>query len=144
MKKMVLIGSVGAGKTTISQVLMKQEITYKKTQMIEVLDSTVIDTPGEYMDRVQMRGALIITSVEADVICLVQSAADMKSMIPPGYVGAFAKPVIGIVTQIDLADEKQIQLAADKLRNAGVKEVFPVSCFTKQGFEPLIEYLRND
>lgn len=143
MKRVILIGSVEAGKTTISQILMNREVLYKKTQMVEVIDSTIIDTPGEYVDRVQMRGALIITAVDADVICLIQSATDVKSMLPPGYAGAFAKPVIGIVTKKDLADEKQVELAVSKLKNAGVEKNFIVSCCTREGFEELIEYLEN-
>lgn len=143
MKRVILIGSVGAGKTTISQVLMNQELLYRKTQMIEVINSTIIDTPGEYVDRAQMRGALIISAVDADVICLVQSATDEQSMIPPGYAGAFAKPVIGIVTKMDLADEKQVESAINKLKNAGVEQYFMVSCCTKEGFEQLLKYLEH-
>lgn len=144
MKKVILIGSVGAGKTSISQILTKRELSYKKTQMIEVIDSTIIDTPGEYIDRVQMRGALMISSVDADIICLVQSATDMKSMIPPGYAGAFAKPVIGIINKVDLADERQVQFAESRLNNAGVKVVFAVSCVDQAGFTPLLEYLNDN
>lgn len=143
MKRVILIGSVGAGKTTISQVLMNQKLLYKKTQMVEVIDASIIDTPGEFVDRAQMRGALIVTAVDADVICLIQSATDEKSMLPPGYSSAFAKPVIGIVTKKDLADEKQVEVAIQKLKNAGVDKSFTVSCYTKEGFEELLEYLEK-
>lgn len=143
MKRIILIGSVDAGKTTLGQVLLKQKRQYKKTQMIEVLDSVVIDTPGEYTDRAQMWGALIVSAADADVIALVQSALDESSMLPPGYAGAFAKPVIGIVTKQDLADERQISQAADKLKSAGAERCFVLSSCTHEGVKELMEYLEN-
>ena len=47
MKKIILIGRVAAGKTTLTQALRGEEIKYYKTQYVNYLD-TVIDTPGEY------------------------------------------------------------------------------------------------
>ena len=47
MKKIILIGRVAAGKTTLTQALRGEEIHYYKTQYVNYLD-TVIDTPGEY------------------------------------------------------------------------------------------------
>lgn len=143
MKRVIFIGSVGSGKTTISQVLSNQELAYKKTQMVEIVDSKIIDTPGEYLDRVQMRGALMITSADVDVICLIQSAVDEKTMIPPGYAGSFAKPVIGIVTKKDIAEKEQIDLAINKLKNAGAERCFVVSSYSKEGMEELIAYLEE-
>ena len=50
MKKLMLIGRVAAGKTTLTQALRGEEIKYFKTQYVNYLD-TVIDTPGEYTER---------------------------------------------------------------------------------------------
>ena len=44
MKKIILIGNVACGKTTICQYLNHMEIKYKKTQALEVYNTT-IDTP---------------------------------------------------------------------------------------------------
>ena len=49
MKKIILIGNVACGKTTICQYLNHMEIKYKKTQALEVYNTT-IDTPGEYLE----------------------------------------------------------------------------------------------
>ena len=49
MKKIILIGRVAAGKTTLTQALRGEEIHYYKTQYINYLDS-VIDTPGEKIE----------------------------------------------------------------------------------------------
>ena len=57
MKKIILIGRVAAGKTTLTQAIRGEEIKYFKTQYVNYLD-TVIDTPGEYTELRQPSGAL--------------------------------------------------------------------------------------
>ena len=66
MKKIILIGRVAAGKTTLTQALRGEEIHYFKTQYVNYLD-TIIDTPGEYTELRQTSGALALYSYEADV-----------------------------------------------------------------------------
>ena len=50
--KIMLIGPSAAGKTTLIQRLIDEEIKYDKTQAVEYIGN-FIDTPGEYM---QQRG----------------------------------------------------------------------------------------
>lgn len=47
MKKIMLVGRSGAGKTTLTQAMKGKKITYHKTQYINNYD-VIIDTPGEY------------------------------------------------------------------------------------------------
>ena len=79
MKKIILIGRVAAGKTTLTQALNGEDIHYYKTQYINYLD-TIIDTPGEYTELRQTSGALALYAYEADVVGLVLSA---KSFVKP-------------------------------------------------------------
>ena len=37
MKKVIFIGNIGCGKTTLSQAILGDELEYKKTQAVEVL-----------------------------------------------------------------------------------------------------------
>ena len=62
MKKLMLIGKVSCGKTTLCQYLTNQQMTYKKTQALTVTDN-IIDTPGEYVERRQFYQALAVTSM---------------------------------------------------------------------------------
>ncbi len=142
MKRIIFIGPVGCGKTTISEAILGGDIEYRKTQAIQIMGNSILDTPGEYLERVQMRGALTISSADAEVVGLIQSAVEMRSMLPPGYGGSFAKPVIGIVTKIDIASEEQIRLAEEKLIQAGAEKIFYVSSITGEGLESLREYLK--
>lgn len=67
---MILIGKTAAGKTTLCQYLTHQDLVYHKTQTIAVMGGQFIDTPGEYLERVRMRGALSVTAADADITCL--------------------------------------------------------------------------
>ena len=127
MKNIIFIGTIGCGKTTLSQAIKGEKISYKKTQAVEVVGGSILDTPGEFLERAQMRG-------------LVQSATEERNMFSPCYAGSFAKEVIGIVTKIDLADEKQIEAAENKLRIAGATKLFRVSNYTKEGLQALLDY----
>ena len=49
MKKLILMGRVAAGKTTLTQALKGEQLHYCKTQYINYYD-TIIDTPGEYTE----------------------------------------------------------------------------------------------
>ena len=140
MRKIILIGRSGAGKTTLTQALKGEEIKYHKTQYVNYFES-IIDTPGEYLERTYLRGALTVTAVDADVIVLVQQANEGGTMFPPGYSSTFAKPCIGVVTKSDLADDKQIEDAKKYLVAAGAKKVFVTSSYEGTGFEALLEYL---
>ena len=46
MKRAMLVGAIGCGKTTLTQRLKAQELKYNKTQAIE-FSANIIDTPGE-------------------------------------------------------------------------------------------------
>ena len=70
MKKIMVIGRVGCGKTTLCQRLFQKELQYQKTQSIELVGGTAIDTPGEYVENRAFYRALVVSGVEADVILL--------------------------------------------------------------------------
>lgn len=143
MKRIIFIGNIGCGKTTLSQAILGEDLVYKKTQAVEVRGGSIIDTPGEYLEMNHYRGALMITSADAELLGFVQSAIDDKAMFPPSYAGSFAKKAIGIVSKIDGATKKQIDRAEEWLRMAGVERVFKISSKTGEGMKELLEYLED-
>ena len=144
MKKCIMIGSVGSGKTTLSQALTGAEIRYHKTQGVSIWADRILDTPGEYLDRRPFQGALMLTSAEAEIVVLVQSATDPRCMFSPCYAGSFAKEVIGVVTKIDAATETMIREAELRLKMAGAVRIYKVSAVTGEGLDALMEELRED
>ncbi|MBS4537837.1 EutP/PduV family microcompartment system protein [Clostridium sp. D2Q-11] len=140
MKKVILIGEIGCGKTTFVQSLKEIDMEYKKTQTMEYYEN-VIDTPGEYLENRRYYNALIVSSYDCDVIGLVQDSSSKKCSFPPSFASIFAKPVIGIITKID-KESKDLEYATACLKLAGVKEIFKVSAVEKVGIDQFKDYLK--
>lgn len=141
MKKMIILGNVSCGKTTLCQRLFGQDINYKKTQAVELVGDA-IDTPGEYIQNKKLCRALITTAADADRILILQDATDSVCMFSPGMNSMFQKPMLGVITKTDLVENpEQLEQAEGLLRLAGADIVFKVSGLTGEGVEKLIEYL---
>lgn len=141
MKKLMLIGKTSCGKTTLTQAINEKNLYYKKTQSVEIIDG-IIDTPGEYIESRLYYNALLVTSVDSDVIAMVQDCTVENSIFPPIFASRFSKPVIGIITKIDLCcDEKKLKIAEEFLISAGVEKIFKVSSYNRCGIDSLKDYL---
>lgn len=142
MRKILLVGRSGAGKTTLTQALKGKEISYHKTQYINNYD-VIIDTPGEYAENKMLARALILFSYEADIVGLLMSAMEDYSLYSPNIVSLGTREVIGIVTQIDRPGAR-IDLATMWLELAGCKKIFYVSSVTGEGVADILEYLKEE
>ena len=131
-------------KTTLGQALNGDDIHYKKPQAVEIIGRNMIDLPGEFLERADRRGALMMSTMDAEVVVFVESATEERSMFPPEYAGAFAKEIIGVVTKIDIATPEQIARAEKKLQYAGAKKLFRISSVTGAGLQELEAYLNDD
>lgn len=141
MKKIILIGRSEAGKTTLTQALKGESITYKKTQYVNYFD-VIIDTPGEYLQTARLGSALALYSYEADVVGLLLSSTEPYSLYPPNITCMVNREVIGIVTKIDVP-EGSPQRAAKWLQLTGCKKIFYVNSETGEGVSDILEYLRE-
>ncbi|ATW25324.1 EutP/PduV family microcompartment system protein [Candidatus Formimonas warabiya] len=142
--RVMLVGAVGSGKTTLARVLNKEEAgAVKKTQAMEYSASS-IDTPGEYVENPSYYRALFATSLEADAVVFIQDATRNRSIFPPGFAGAFAKPTFGVVTKIDHA-QADVDRAREFLKSIGLSGgIHAVSAFTGAGMEDLRKILNWD
>ena len=140
-RRIILIGRSTAGKTTLCLRINHEQLQYHKTQTVQIVNQSMIDTPGEYLERRYFRGALMVTAADADTIVLVQDATEKGSMFPPAYSSMFAKPCVGVVTKSDLASEHEISNARQYLKAAGAGEIFVVSSVTGEGVEALVRHL---
>ena len=141
MKKLILIGRVGAGKTTLTQALKHEDINYRKTQYIGYED-WLIDTPGEYLENACLASALALYSYEADVVGILMASNEPYSLYPPNCVCHVNRDVIGIVTKMH-DEEGNVERAERWLRLTGCKKIFVVDSVTGEGVENIINYLSD-
>jgi ethanolamine utilization protein EutP len=140
MKKLLMIGTVSCGKTTLSQYLSGMELVYKKTQALDVI-GTAIDTPGEYLEhRAYMRN-LMVLSADVDYALFLMDPTQERFMYSPGHPASFPVPVIGVVTKIDIATPKQIADAREMLEITGADPIFSISSYTGEGIHELLKYI---
>ena len=139
MKKLILIGRSGVGKTTLTQALKGEKTHYHKTQYIDYGDF-LIDTPGEYAENHDLGAALCLYAYEADIVALLIAADEQYSLFPPNITCMVNREVIGIVTKCDKADPKQ---AEEWLRLSGCETVFWVDSKTGTGTNKVLDYLKN-
>ena len=138
MVKLILIGPVSCGKSTLCQALNDKERVYKKTQVIEIA-ANVIDTPGEYLELRYFNRVLSVAAAGADVVLLLQDCTDSRPLYSPAFSTMFGqKPVFGVISKIDKAkSNEQITRAENILRNAGASKIFRVSGMSGAGIEEL-------
>ncbi len=142
MKKIVLMGRSECGKTTLTQALKGEKISYHKTQYVNNFD-VIIDTPGEYAETKSLGYALAMYSYEADVVGLLLSAIEPYSLYPPCITPLANREVIGIVTKIDHKNANP-KRAETWLRLAGCKKIFFISAKEGVGISDILEYLKEE
>ena len=140
MKKIMLVGTVGCGKTTLCQRLNGLEQSYKKTQAVEVVNHT-IDTPGEYFEHRSFLRSLMTTSVDVDLVLFLVDPTQERWMYSPGMATAFPVPVAGVVTKTDLADDKALREARELLEITGADPIFAISSVAGDGMAELLAFL---
>jgi ethanolamine utilization protein EutP len=140
MKKVMMIGAVGAGKSTLIKALFGESEPATKTQSLTYRD-WIIDTPGEYSENPLYYRSLIATSHETAAVVLVQDAARNRNYFPPGFEQGFPVLTIGAVTKID-HPKADIDRAITLLRQALPEgEIFLTSAASTVGIQQLKERL---
>lgn len=142
MKKIMVIGAVDSGKTSLLMAIHGETGQVSKTQTIGYKSFT-IDTPGEYMENPRMYRALMSTSLEAKCIMFTQDSTVSKSIFPPGFARAFNCMSIGVITKID-HPQSNPQRANELLMELGLKgPIFKVSALSGEGIDELKSFISS-
>lgn len=142
MRKIMFIGRSEAGKTTLTQAMKGNTITYHKTQYVNHYD-VIIDTPGEYLQSKNLISALAVFTAEADVIGLLMDATEPFSLYSPNLTPVCNREVVGVVTKIDHWAAQPAQAAA-WLELADCKKIFYTSAYTGEGIADILSYLKEE
>ena len=138
--KVMLLGKIGCGKTTLTQRLNEQDVVYAKTQAVSY-ENNIIDTPGEYIENKFFFRALLVTAAEAEKKRIEAEKHEETNFFPPNFKSMFlGKDVIGVITKIDKVSD--YSRAEEILRESGVEEIFYISKTDNEGLEKLKERLK--
>jgi ethanolamine utilization protein EutP len=135
MKRMMLVGETGSGKSALIRALSGEEFTQKRTMAVEFCGQ-FINTPGEFLENRRFYRALITTAVDCDILALLQDATRSSCLFPPQFATMFNRTVVGVVTKVDEAGAN-VERAERFLRTAGVGVLVHSSIKTGVGLDTL-------
>ena len=139
MPRIMLIGEWRSGKSTLIRTLSRSDYRPRKVFAVEH-HGDFVNTPSEFLENRRWYPALITASAHCDTLIFVQDATRTTCQIAPALAAMFNRKVIGVITKTDLP-EANVSRAERFLRNAGVREIFPVSLATGQGVAGLSHVL---
>ena len=144
-KRIMIIGGIGCGKTTLASHLEAEPFPVRKMPNM-VYRPYTLEAPGTYLESTWMRQHLIIAAQDASCVLMLADASVLRNIYPPGFANAFRVPVIGVVTRCRTSSEKGIREAGKQLERAGIRgpffylELDPDCCDTVN-LEALKQYL---
>lgn len=141
--KIMIIGGIGAGKSSLSARINNSKEEVRKTQTLTYCDLT-IDTPGEYIENPFMYKNIISAAEEADLVMFVQDLEQVRCVYPPGMARTFNKDTVGVVTKAD-GNLDNLPAIFLNFKEMGLEEPFFItSVKTGQGIEELKKFLFED
>lgn len=129
MARFVLVGAIGAGKTTLFNALHGADEQAVKTQAVEYDEQGCMDTPGEFFSHPRLYHALINSTSDVDILVYVHAADDPECRLPAGLLDVYSeRRVMGVITKVDVPGVDLPAVHA-LLQSHGIPEpIFEVSC----------------
>jgi len=139
--RIMVVGPVGSGKSTLIAALQGKDLKVRKTQALK-FDAHTIDTPGEYIENPRFYRALLATAWQADYVLFLQDATMNRSYYPPGIAQTFPGHTLGVITKVDCRNANVVR-AGQFLKALGLKgETYCVSSVTGSGLTELKQCIR--
>lgn len=139
----MIIGAIGAGKSTLTKALLKKDEQAVKTQSLQY-EGWIVDTPGEYLENPLFYKNLMATSYEVTHLIYLQDATRRHSNFPPFFGTGISKLPIGVVAKADLA-EADVAHAVQLLKQVfGRAPIVVTSAVEKMGLEHIEQLVACD
>ncbi|MBV8125761.1 MAG: hypothetical protein JOY60_11575 [Burkholderiaceae bacterium] len=124
----VLVGCVGAGKSSLFQALFDKDEPARKTQAVVFEGDRGVDTPGEFFSHPRMYTALIQTTADVGTLVYVHDGTEANFRMPPGLLSVYrGKRVVAVITKTDLPDCDADRAERLLRRNGFDGQIFRVS-----------------
>lgn len=139
-RRVMVVGSSGAGKTSLLVSLNLTKDKVKKTEMVHYSDQS-IDIPGEYLDN-RLFGLIEESARKAALLLFVLDPTRSMSF-PPRLNLALKVRSLGVITKKDRSSDMQRTQAQKKLFAVGIKEVMECSSLTGEGIQELSDRIQQ-
>ena len=139
-KRVMVIGPSRCGKTTLVRALEEDSRPLRRTPDL-IYGKRTMDCPGSYVENADMYKHLIAASQDASHVLILVDQSRPIDIYSPNFARVFTKPVIGVITKVDLMPENE-ESCLRQMRLIGVEEpIFRVSVPEGIGIEALKQYL---
>ena len=139
-KRVIVIGRSRCGKTTLVRALEEDGRPLRRTPDL-IYGKRTMDCPGSYVENADMYKHLIAASQDASHVLILVDQSRPIDIYSPNFARDFTKPVIGVITKVDLMPENE-ESCLRQMRLIGVEEpIFRVSVPEGIGIEALKQYL---
>lgn len=139
-KRVMVIGPSRCGKTTLVRALEEDGRPLRRTPDL-IYGKRTMDCPGSYVENADMYKHLIAASQDASHVLILVDQSRPIDIYSPNFARVFTKPVIGVITKVDLMPENE-ESCLRQMRLIGVEEpIFRVSVPEGIGIEALKQYL---
>ncbi len=136
----MVIGPSRCGKTTLVRALDDDDRPLRRTPDM-IYGKRTMDCPGSYVENADMYKHLIAASQDASHVLILVDQSRPIDIYSPNFARAFTKPVIGVITKVDLMPENE-ESCLRQLKLIGVEEpIFKVSVPNGIGITDLKNYL---
>ncbi|MCP8970400.1 EutP/PduV family microcompartment system protein [Ectobacillus ponti] len=132
----MLIGAIGAGKSSLTKALLGKDEMPVKTQTL-MYENWIVDTPGEYTENPLYYRSIMATALEVTHVLFLQDATRAGSSFPPGFASGIPKLPIGVVTKADAAEANTEQAVALLQRAMTRGSIVISSARTGQGLQEI-------
>ncbi|GEN54569.1 EutP/PduV family microcompartment system protein [Halobacillus faecis] len=130
----MMLGSIRAGKSTLTHALLGYKAKAMKTQSLTYED-WIVDTPGEYTENPMFYKNIMATSLEVTHVLFIQDPTKKKVIFPPGFSKGLNKLPIGVVTKAD-NEEADVDRAVEQLKKVMPKgPIVVTSALQGQGLD---------
>ena len=146
MKRYVLLGTVGAGKSTLYAALHGIACDEaKKTQAFQSALAGGVDPPGDFFCPPMYYPALLSPTVDPAVLLYVPPANDPLCRLPAGFLNIYTqREVICAITKVDLPDA-DFEATKAMLMDHGVSgPFFPLGKDRPELLQELVDWLQKE